>query len=645
MAVFGALAFLVCVARPAMGAYATPSERRAVHRRLLQFTGWSFAVAIASGIIWFAVQAAAMSGMPLGGVLNRETLGAVFQETLFGRVTQLRLGLAVALGATLLWSRHWPDDRSWRILGVGGGLLAGGFLGTLAWTGHATAEQGVDRCVHSLADVVHLLAAGAWVGALPMLVFLLTRSSQAPSAAALATQVTRRFSMLGLVCVGALVITGIVNTWYTVETVPALFGTHYGLLLLSKLVLFGAMVVLAAINRLYLTPRLVTEANIARSDAPPRALRWLRRNAMTEFAFGLVIVGIVGALGVTIPARHVQPVWPFPYTLDWATSQGSTLALVAGMGLLLGLVLALLGIRIRRWAVSMVGLGAFAATLAALAWSLRVPAYPSTYFQSPVPYAAPAIAHGAALFTEHCAACHGPTAASLPARRPNLPVHALHRREGELFWLLEHGIAGTPMPGFGDRMSERELWETINFLHALGQAQASKTVDDLVEPWRPIVAPDFTFQIDRQPQESLKQQRTSVVLLVIYTLPEAYPRLRALSAAKRDLSDAGLRIIAVPMNDTAASPSADASDIDASILALPDPDLVVTYRMFCRINAEETPRDVTRMEFLIDRVGYLRARWTPDTGRGWDEIPTLLRQVETLNHEQPRPPAIQRHSH
>src|SRR5438045_2510915 len=88
---------------------------------------------------------------------------------------------------------------------------AGG-TSTPAWAGHAAAGEGSDLVIQLVSDIVHLLAAGAWLGALPALVYFLRR---APSHAA-AAHATRRFSILGVASVSALVVTGLANTWYLV---------------------------------------------------------------------------------------------------------------------------------------------------------------------------------------------------------------------------------------------------------------------------------------------------------------------------------------------------------------------------------------------------------------------------------------------
>ena len=660
---FGEFSFLMGVAGPALRetAAATKHERRELHRRLLQVTSWSLVTAIASGVLWLLVQTVSMSGLPLASTLNRETLGTVLNDTVFGRVAEIRLGLAIALGAMLFSGRHRMDGRGWLILGTCGGLLAGGLLATFAWAGHAAAEQGADRYIHLVADVVHLLAAGAWLGGLPPLLYLLARARQAtgPGSFELAVGAARRFSTLGLASVASLLVTGIANTWYTVASVPALFGTQYGRLLLLKLLLFGVMVTLAAINRLRLTPQLAGALEHARGKLTPPALRWLLCTVMTETVLGLAIVAIVGALGVTIPALHAQPVWPFPYTLRWEAAAESaarhTAVLAAGAGTLLALVSMLVGAGTRRRRIAIIGVTGFGSALAVSAWLLAVPAHPTTYFRSPVRYTAASIARGARLFAQNCVTCHGlygygdgPAAASLPVKPANLTEeHLFHHGEGNLFWWLQHGIPGTPMPGFSDQMAEPRMWDVINFLRAQAEAEAAKTIADKVEPWRPIVAPDFTFQIDRHPQESLQQQRGRfTVLLVLYTLPESLARLRALNESGQELDRAGVRIVAVPMNQAAVSREAGMPDVDASILADSNSDLVATYNIFRRnLSVDRLPPAPAHTEFLIDREGYLRARWIFTMAQGPDQIPRLLGQIAVLNHEKPRPPAPESHVH
>ena len=150
---------------------------------------------LASSAAWLAMTAAKMSGLPIGKALARDILAQVLGSTLFGRVWMLRLGLLVAFCALLLAFARASRESFRPPLRAGMLALAAAYLAALAWAGHAAAAaDGPVPDVAIASDVVHLLAGGAWLGALPALVFLLRR---APDPTAL-VRVTRRFSALGM---------------------------------------------------------------------------------------------------------------------------------------------------------------------------------------------------------------------------------------------------------------------------------------------------------------------------------------------------------------------------------------------------------------------------------------------------------------
>jgi putative copper resistance protein D len=95
-----------------------------------------------------------------------------------------------------------------------------------------------------------------------------------------------------------------VNAWILVGSFAALTITEYGRLLLWKLVLFAAMLWIAAVNRLWLAPRLALPYG---SQQQRDAQRQLARNSIVEIALGLAIFTIVGALGMLHPAIHLMP--------------------------------------------------------------------------------------------------------------------------------------------------------------------------------------------------------------------------------------------------------------------------------------------------------------------------------------------------
>jgi putative copper resistance protein D len=290
----GALIFRAVVAEPALRS--TPPATTIIRSQIL-LTAWvGLAIAAASGVIWLQLQAASMSGHSFGEAMTSDVLSTVLNETQFGLVSKIRFVLAIILAACLVYDRV----ALLRWLALGSAL---GFVASIAWTGHGGSTPGETGEVHLAADALHLCAAASWIGGLVSLVLLLSaaRRHQAMAWASLAREAAQRFSTLGVVTVAILLLTGIVNAWILVGSFQALLITEYGQLLMLKLVVFASMLVLAAANRFWLTPRLAVSSGI---EARLTALRQLTRNSVIEIALGFTIFAIVGALGTLHPAFH-----------------------------------------------------------------------------------------------------------------------------------------------------------------------------------------------------------------------------------------------------------------------------------------------------------------------------------------------------
>jgi putative copper resistance protein D len=237
-------------------------------------------VIVLSGLAWLALVAASVTGQPLAQ-LEPHALWLMLTATTFGHLWMLRAALLLLVTVAVGWQAH--------VLAL---VAAAACLASLAWAGHAAAGVGLQRVVELGSDVVHLMAAGAWLGALPALAWMLAHENDRVRL----HRVVRRFSVYGVASAAALVATGALNAWYRVGSVAALTQSEYGRLLLAKLALVAAMVALAACNRYLWTPRLL--------GRQPRALRSLRRNTLLEIVAGAGVIAIVGALGITVPAAH-----------------------------------------------------------------------------------------------------------------------------------------------------------------------------------------------------------------------------------------------------------------------------------------------------------------------------------------------------
>jgi putative copper resistance protein D len=184
---------------------------------------------------------------------------------------------------------------------LGLALLGAVVLLSFAWTGHGAAQEGWAGQVHLAADLLHLLAAGAWVGALVGFALLLRRPSRTPADAVRPLHdALAGFSGVGSAIVALIVVTGLANSWFLVgpRGVPALVETPYGLALTAKLLLFAGMLLLAARNRLRHTPALGAALG---GMAPQTPLRALRSSIMLETALGFGVLALVGVLGLMEP--------------------------------------------------------------------------------------------------------------------------------------------------------------------------------------------------------------------------------------------------------------------------------------------------------------------------------------------------------
>jgi copper resistance protein D len=249
-------------------------------------------VALLSALSLMLATTANMAGSA-AATLEPDTISKVLFATSFGRVWCWHLVFAVLSIGVCLASR-----ARWRMPAIL--VLSLLLLVSLGWVGHAVEGQGVIRLVHQINQMVHLLAAGLWLGGLVPLAWLLERARSASGTAwiSVAREVVPRFSQMGYAAVALLAATGAVNTLLLVGSTQALVGTPYGRLLGLKILLFLAMVTLALFNRFRLLPRLRREAQAAAAAAA------LARSVLFEQGLGLAILAVVSVLGTWPPAMH-----------------------------------------------------------------------------------------------------------------------------------------------------------------------------------------------------------------------------------------------------------------------------------------------------------------------------------------------------
>lgn len=246
--------------------------------------------AFVSGLGWFAGVAATMAGS-WSDALAPDILWAVTFATRFGHLWIVRLALLAALAAVQLFGK--PSRlHDGALLGLAAGLAA-----SLVGVGHGMTGAGHGPAVariHMTADIVHLLCAMTWIGALFHLGRLLLRVVAGREPLDLVRPVLRRFSQIGYWAVTLVLITGCINALVMVPGPASLVGTDYGQALMVKLALVLVLVTIAIVNRALLTPPIMAAARSAE-------VRNLWRSVVVEQGVGVSVLTAAAWLGTIHP--------------------------------------------------------------------------------------------------------------------------------------------------------------------------------------------------------------------------------------------------------------------------------------------------------------------------------------------------------
>jgi putative copper resistance protein D len=229
------------------------------------------ALALAAGtyLALLACEASGVAGWPGADVVVQLAVGIGF-----GRALTVTAACAFALalgGGANRWARL---------------ALSGVALASLAFVGHAADGEGAAGALRIAVMALHLLAAGAWLGALAPLVAAITGDP----ATAFAT--LKRFGALGVIAVFVIVATGLCSVAF-VAAARGMLGLAYLRTLGVKLALAAVLLGVAGLNRWRLTP--------LAADQPDRAVALLRRTVILEQALGAGIVACVALLGQLDP--------------------------------------------------------------------------------------------------------------------------------------------------------------------------------------------------------------------------------------------------------------------------------------------------------------------------------------------------------
>ena len=274
----GGLIFIFWIARSSP---AIPADdlARVRARSLRLFRASAIALVIVQLLYLYVNSTALMASAEIG---FREVTGANFFIA-----SSIMLIAALAVAVLVSHGKQQP----WVL-----GLLVAVVLGASVMTDHAASR--IDGRVPLMAlTLVHVTATGFWIGGLPFLLMGLHAGRER------ATQwyLTQRFSQLALMSVVLLVASGFCMSLAYVGSWHALIGTSYGLMLVAKVAMLGAMLALGGINFLMIRRH-------GQQETIPR----LRRLVEAEVGIGITIVLAAASMtaappAIDLPNDTVQP--------------------------------------------------------------------------------------------------------------------------------------------------------------------------------------------------------------------------------------------------------------------------------------------------------------------------------------------------
>ncbi|MFD8478680.1 CopD family protein [Kitasatospora sp. NPDC059673] len=299
----GSVVTYIAAVRPALRAASTaPGDAAVLLRRAAGYLAWAGVVLLVAGYFQLVARVArAGKGMPFGDAMGPGRIvdfldapaakGAwVAQGTLYLLQNIVLVATAVALIALFVPAVRRHLDR----------LALAAVPATLAVTLiagiPATAPTELDRWLDPVFSQTHIVSGVVWVGGLALLVALAaTRSRLGEGAGLLWADIWRRFSLVAMVCVGAVTISGLWISWKHVGGVSQLWTTGYGIALLVKIFLVLGLVTAGAFNQFWLMPRI---AQARRADDSASLFQLTLRH-FPKVVWGEVVLGV--AVLVVLP--------------------------------------------------------------------------------------------------------------------------------------------------------------------------------------------------------------------------------------------------------------------------------------------------------------------------------------------------------
>jgi copper transport protein len=235
LALFGGFVFELLVTRPVLMGLNSSQVFRHLGQRMTSRTFklvWiAMAVVLIASLAQLVLQTSLVFEVPLHQAIGSNWI-SILTETRWGNLWLWRVGLLLPIGALVPFHGESYDNRAeftFRIGRILAGWLSAAILLTISLASHGAATAEIrDSAIFT--DFLHLLAAGFWIGGLFHLALVIPLVLQVPSRTqryGVLVSLLPRFSIVAILSVGTLIVTGLYSGWAQVTAFEAV-ATPYG---------------------------------------------------------------------------------------------------------------------------------------------------------------------------------------------------------------------------------------------------------------------------------------------------------------------------------------------------------------------------------------------------------------------------------
>ena len=499
-----------------------PEPPRVAARRATRVMLIAWLVLASVTVVAALLQAHTATGAGLSHLFGAPLRTLLFQ-TRYGETWWLRSGATILLGIVLLArGRTQLAGRAALLLNALGALSIEGVFLAYSLNSHEAALTS-DTTLATAVNLIHLTAAGFWLGGLGQFVLvvpLLLKQLDPVERLRFLAGAVPRFSTMAIVSVVALFATGIYQAVRQAYGWSALWETGWGRTLDLKLLLIVPLLLLGALNLLIVRPAL-TRAVLSKEET--RRWRWLHPGHLqrsflsavaAESLLGAVILVVVGVLVNQPPPQQANAARPPGiYLTSKAESMTVKLDITPGQlglnhfdavvtdngkpppdgtQLVLRLTYADADLGTTELTTKAQGNGQYGADSSDLStyghWQILALVQPPNADEvrtdfamnlsnagasgsGSVASAATSVEKGKQLYMANCAQCHGadahgdgPLAKNLNPPPVDLIVHVPQHSDQQLLGWITNGIPTTAMPAFGKKLNADQRQAILNYL-------------------------------------------------------------------------------------------------------------------------------------------------------------------------------------